>query len=66
MKIINFFNIVWDTSTESDEDEDCDPPDLPTECHLEVDEEDLDEVGAAILSDKYGWGVYSFEWKIDE
>ena len=63
MKIASFFNIEWDTTSEDNSEDDVSPPDLPTYCQLEVDDDtDLDEEGADILSEEYGFCVFNFEW----
>jgi len=53
---VRFFNIVWDTDGEA--------VDLPVEVEMVV-EADLDvaEDGADVLSDTYGFCVFSFEWE---
>ncbi len=64
---VRFFDIEWETDGEE--------VDLPTECVLEVDEEvpeslDMDlatflnEEGANLLSDAFGWLVQGFQWKL--
>ena len=51
---INFTNIKWDT-----EDQEVS---LPSSVVMEVQENtNIDMEGADLLSDKYGWCVFSFE-----
>jgi hypothetical protein len=53
---VRFSNINWDTDgTEVD---------LPDEVTLDVDDDlDVDEAGADVLSDHYGWCVLNFNWE---
>jgi hypothetical protein len=63
---IKFFDIDWDTSTDSDEYENVDAPILPDEVTLDVEEDiDVDLEGADILSDKYGFCIHAFSWDYD-
>ena len=59
---IRFTEIVWDTSTDSEEMEDVNPAELPNEVTLEVDVESSNSL-ADVLSDKYGYCVESFQWE---
>lgn len=57
MEKIIVTNIKWDTDGE-------DIPELPTEVSLDKwtdDEEEILDCTADMLSDLYGWCVYSFE-----
>ena len=62
---IKCFNIKWDTDTDSEEElEDVPPPELPEEYILDVDlDVDMDFEGADVLSDLFGFCVFSFEWE---
>ncbi len=55
---IHFFNIQWDTDGEI--------VNLPNEIVMTIEDEDMDIglEGADILSDKFGWCVNSFDFKI--
>ena len=55
---VRFFNIDWDTDGEE--------VDLPLEAYVpNVDDDiDLENDGADVLSDKYGWCVNSFSYEI--
>ena len=64
---VRFFGIEWETDGEE--------VDLPAECILEVDEEEvvamntdlttfLNEEGADLLSDAFGWLVQGFSWEV--
>ncbi len=54
---VKFSNIKWDTDNQK-------VPSLPNEFQLEVFSEcDMDLDGADILSDKFGYCVYSFDWE---
>jgi len=54
---VRFFNIVWDTDGEE--------VDLPVEVEMVCDPDlDLDEEGADVLSDKYGFCVVQYECEI--
>jgi len=55
---VRFFNIDWDTDGEE--------VDLPLEAYApNVDNDiDLENDGADVLSDKYGWCVNSFSYEI--
>ena len=56
MKTIKFSKIVWDTDDEV--------VDLPSEVTLQVDEDlSVEYDGADVLSDKYGWCVFSFSFE---
>lgn len=58
---VRFYHIVWDTSSAVDGE--C--VDLPTDVILEVNSDtDLSLEGANVLSDKYGWCVWSFDFSI--
>jgi hypothetical protein len=60
---VRFFNIDWDTSDNSDELAATDAPELPEEVILDVPEgTDLENEGADILSDQYGFCVNSFNF----
>ena len=60
---IRFFNIKWDT-TDDDNPQGQDIG-LPSECTFNIDTVvDIDREGADILSDKYGWCVYCFDYEI--
>jgi hypothetical protein len=55
---VRFSSIVWDTEGEKELG-------LPTECILDVDAGlDLEQVGADVLSDAYGWCVQSFDYEV--
>lgn len=57
MKKVKFSNIQWDTDGQE--------VDLPTEVTLEVDDDlDIAYEGADVLSDKYGWCVFGFDYEI--
>jgi len=59
---IRFMDIKWDTDGHSPKD-----LGLPEEVILPVgDEVDLDTEGADVLSDEYGWCVFSFDWEMIE
>jgi len=56
---IRFLEIKWDTDGESVQ--------LPDEVVLTVgDDVDVDLEGADVLSDEYGWCVFSFNWELVE
>lgn len=63
MKRYKFFNIKWDM-TNDDEDDDDGTPELPNSVELDV-LEDFNAVneGADLLSDIYGFCVFSFEFE---
>jgi hypothetical protein len=62
---VRFFDIDWDISDSCDELAAVDAPELPTEVTLEVkDDADLDEEGANLLSDKFGFCVNSLNYEI--
>lgn len=53
---IRFYDIQWDTDGEE--------VDLPSEVTLEVDADlDVAQEGADVLSDKYGWCVFGFQFE---
>lgn len=55
--LVKFSNIRWDTDGEAIK--------LPNTTILVVDDDiDLDTQGADVLSDKFGWCVFSFEYEI--
>ena len=57
---IRFHNIQWDTSGDDSEQVDVG---LPTEVTLEVDDDlDVSTEGADVLSDKYGFCVFGFDY----
>ena len=59
MKVL-FSNIEWDTDGEENLD-------LPESVILEVDSTtDLENEGADVLSDKYGYCVFSFDFTISQ
>ena len=58
-KEMRIYNIVWDT-----DGEDVNELNLPDEVFLEV-KEDNEEYIADMLSDIYGWCIYSFETEED-
>ncbi len=54
---VKFFDISWDTDGER--------ADLPSEVTLTVDDDtDLEEQGADILSDKFGWCVNGLNYEV--
>jgi len=62
---VRFYNIKWDTT--DDDHPDGQDVDLPDDVTLEVDGDvDLDTEGADVLSDKYGWCVFSFDYEETE
>lgn len=62
---VRFYEIEWDTSTDDEEMATIEPPSLPLETVLEVDDDtDLEDNGADVLSDKYGFCVFSFEFEV--
>lgn len=55
--LVRFSDIVWDTDGES--------VDLPTTVELEGDSDiDLEDEGADVLSDEFGWCVASFAYEV--
>ena len=57
---VRFSNIEWDLDGEQPS-----AYNLPTECVMEVDNDvDLEEEGADVLSDQYGWCVKSCSFEI--
>jgi len=64
MKKVRFHNINWDTSDPEAGLEEIEPPELPKEVTLEVDDDlDVAYQGADCLSDEYGFCVNSFEFE---
>lgn len=60
---VHFYNIKWDTT--DDEHPDGQDVDLPDEVMLDVDSDvDLDTEGADVLSNQYGWCVFSFDCEV--
>jgi hypothetical protein len=60
---VRFYNIQWDT-TDDDHPKGQDV-DLPNEITLDVDEDtELTTEGADVLSDKYGWCVFGFDYEV--
>ena len=63
--IVKAINIVWDTSSDEDEGNPPTPESLglPTECEIEVDTDDEEEMSNYMLvdalSDKYGFCIFS-------
>ena len=57
-KSVLFSNIEWDTDSEG--------ADLPTEALIQTDVEDIEQHGADILADKYGYLVTSFSFEIQQ
>ena len=63
--LVKFSDIQWDTSDSSDEINEAPIPELPKEVVLEVDADtDIEEEGADVLSDKYGFCVFGFSYEI--
>lgn len=59
---IRFFDINWDTDSKSEDI--VDDVDLPTDVIMDIDADvDVQEDGADILSDKYGFCVNSFNYE---
>lgn len=65
---VRFYEINWDTT----DDEHDEPPSteacgLPSECILDVgDALDVEEVGADVLSNEYGFCVFGFNHEVLE
>lgn len=55
---VRFYNIQWDTDGE--------PTDLPTDVTIEDVDDDIDlaEEGCDVLSDKFGFCLYGFDYMI--
>lgn len=58
---VRFYDINWDTDPLDDAQEDS----LPKETTLDVDDDvDLELDGADVLSDKYGFCVFGFNYEV--
>jgi len=62
MATIRCYNIKWDTDGEE--------IDLPGEVVIEIEEEEgidletlVNEQGADVLSDEYGWCIFGYNWE---
>jgi hypothetical protein len=62
---VRFYDIDWDTSNDDGEVPSPQECGLPTTCTLDVENDtDLDEEGADVLSDKYGFCVFGFCYEV--
>jgi len=62
-KTIKFYNIEWDTE-DNGKIHSPEKLGLPKSVTMDVDTgSDVEEEGADLLSDRYGWCVHGFNWK---